>query len=87
MGCSGFKPSPAPLNDLKKKGAATDHTVCDDLIVVIVLRWRVSPAHANNLEFSSVRSHELKYKFTSSLHPSMAPPRYKCSITFAKEYL
>ena len=28
MGCSGFKPSPAPLNDLEKKSAATDHTVC-----------------------------------------------------------
>ena len=26
MGCSGFKPSPAPLNDLKKS-AATGHTV------------------------------------------------------------
>ena len=51
------------------------------------LRWRVSPAHANDLEFSSVRSHELKSKFTSSLHPSIAPPRYKCSITFVKEYL
>ena len=37
MGCSGFKPSPAPLNDLKKKSPATDHTVCMyyDLIVVI----------------------------------------------------
>ena len=36
MGCSGFKPSPAPLNGLKKS-AATDHTVCVcmDLIIVI----------------------------------------------------
>ena len=36
MGCSGFKPSPAPLNNLEKS-AATDHTVCVcmDLIVVI----------------------------------------------------
>ena len=36
MGCSGFKPSPAPLNDLNKS-AATDHTVCVfmDLIVEI----------------------------------------------------
>ena len=59
----------------------------DHKLWLITLRWRVSPAHANNLEFSSVRSHELKYKFTSSLHPSIAPPHYKCSITFAKEYL
>ena len=36
MGYSGFKPSPAPLNNLKKS-AATDHTVCVciDLIVEI----------------------------------------------------
>ena len=38
MECSGFKPSPAPLNDLKKKVLPLhDHTVCMyyDLIVVI----------------------------------------------------
>ena len=38
MGCSGFKPSPAPLNDLKKKVLPLhDHTVCVciDLIVKI----------------------------------------------------
>ena len=28
MGYPGFKPSPALLNYLKKKCAATDHTVC-----------------------------------------------------------
>ena len=36
MGCSEFKPSPAPLNDLKKKCCHRPHSVyVYDLIVVI----------------------------------------------------
>ena len=36
MGCSGFKPSPAPLNDLKKKCCHRPHSVyVYDSIVVI----------------------------------------------------
>ena len=65
----------------------TSYIYCPYFLYIPYLRWRVSSAHANNLEFSSVCSHEFKYKFTSSLHPSIAPPHYKCSITFAKEYL
>ena len=39
------------------------------------------------IEFSSVHSHEIKYKFASSLHSSIASPHYKCSITFTKKCL
>ena len=37
MGCSGFKPSPAPLNYLKKRCAATDHTVCVYTTLIVVI--------------------------------------------------
>ena len=58
----------------RKWKIVSDRMMCIVILINYIMKfclflsWRVSPAHANNLEFTSVCSHELRCKFASSLH-------------------